>query len=111
MVEAIKLDFYFAISDFTSFLYLLDIKLFVNLVIISEHRFYTKSVRENISRSKSIRREREAAEKYNFRPMLSKKSLHLASQMKSPKERLFERVEHDLQKQQIFSNMDCKKSY
>lgn len=74
----------------------------------SEHRFYTKSVRENISRSKSIRRRREDAEKFNFRPMLSKKSLHLASQMKPAKNRLIERIEQDLQKQQVYENIECK---
>ena len=73
----------------------------------SEHRFYTKSVRENISRSKSIRKEMEDAQKFNFKPMLSKKSLHMASQMKSAKIRLLEQMENDLQKQQIYENLEC----
>ena len=76
-----------------------------------EHRFYTKSVRENITRSKSIRKEMENAAKFNFKPMLSKKSLHMASQMKSARTRLLEKMESDLQKQHIYENMDCKILY
>lgn len=64
-------------------------------------------MRENISRSKSIRRQREDAEKFNFRPMLSKKSMHLAAQMKPANARLVERVAQDLQQQKVFENLEC----
>ena len=40
--------------------------------------------------------------------MLSKKSLHLASQMKPSKNRLLERVEKDLQRQHIYENIECR---
>lgn len=51
----------------------------------------------------------EDAQKFNFKPMLSKKSLHMASQMKSAKTRLLEKMENDLQKQQIYENIECKR--
>lgn len=66
-------------------------------------------MRENISRSKSIRREREEAQKFNFRPMLSKKSLHMASKLETAQNRLTEQVSRDLKKNQAFENLECKR--